>query len=103
MDLIIKNKNEFFILEAKHLNVGGGEQDKQISELIEIISLKSEKNNIRFISFLDGTYSNLFLAKEISKRAQKRLQQRKEVEKYLGDNPNNYWVNTAGFIRMFKT
>lgn len=100
LDLIIKYKNKIILLEAKHLNVGGGEQDKQISELIEILSLKKEKNNIFYISFLDGTYSNALLG-VISKKAKKKLKQRKQIEKYLRQNQQNYWLNTAGFKAFF--
>src|SRR4030042_4246663 len=62
LDLIIKAKNKILLCEAKHLNTSGGGQDKQISELIEILGL-SEKNNISYISFLDGKYSNILLGK----------------------------------------
>lgn len=96
LDLVIKNNNEFFILEAKHLNVGGGEQDKQVSELIELLSLKEGKENIHYISFLDGTYSNSLLG-EINKGSKKKIKQRKEIEQYLKKNPSNFWMNTAGF------
>ncbi len=101
LDLIIKNNGDFFLLEAKHLNVGGGEQDKQVSELIELLTLKEEKKNIRYISFLDGTYSNSLLG-EINKRSKKRIKQRKEIEQYLKKNPNNFWMNTAGFAEFVK-
>jgi hypothetical protein len=101
LDLLIKNDKKIFLLEAKHLNTGGGEQDKQISELIEILSLPQERDDIFYVSFLDGTYSNLLLDK-ITKSAKKRLKQRKEIEKYLNKNSNNFWVNTAGFESLIK-
>lgn len=100
LDLLIKCGNKIFLLEAKHLNVGGGEQDKQISELIEILSLKEDKNNVYYISFLDGTYSNALFG-VISNRAKKKLKQIKEINYYLTKYPNNYWVNTAGFKILF--
>ncbi len=100
LDLIIKFNKKIFLLEAKHLNVGGGEQDKQVSELIEILSIKKERSDIYFISFLDGTYSNILLG-GISKRAKKRLKQREEIEEYLKNNPNNFWLNTVGFKALF--
>lgn len=100
LDLLIKNNEKIFLLEAKHLNVGGGEQDKQISELIEILSLKKERNNIFYISFFDGTYSNVLLG-EISKRAKRKIKQRNEIEKFLKKNSQNFWTNTAGFIALF--
>jgi len=52
LDLLIKKGNKIFILEAKHLNTGGGEQNKQIDELIKILELKESKKDIHYISFL---------------------------------------------------
>src|SRR3989344_611964 len=101
LDLLIKNNKKIILLEAKHLNVGGGEQDKQISELIEILSLKKERENIFYVAFLDGTYSNILLG-EINKKAKKRLKQRIDIEKYLKNNKQNYLVNTMGFKKLFE-
>lgn len=95
LDLIIKAKDKIMVCEAKHLNTSGGEQDKQISELIEILGL-SEKNGVSYISFLDGNYSNVLLGDKGS-GDNKITKQREEIKKFLKNNPNNYWVNTAGF------
>ncbi|MFC1615261.1 DpnII family type II restriction endonuclease, partial [Patescibacteria group bacterium] len=94
LDLIIKIKNKILICEAKHLNTSGGAQDKQISELIEILGL-TEKNGVSYISFLDGNYSNILLSDD--GHGDKIITQRKEIKKFLKNNPNNYWVNTKGF------
>lgn len=101
MDLLIKDNSEFYLCEAKHLNTGGGEQDKQLSELIEIISLAESQGNIHYVAFLDGTYSNALLG-EVSSRAKKKLKQLKEIKKYLHKNPNNFWLNTHGFQKLFN-
>jgi len=100
LDLLIKEDNRIFLLEAKHLNTGGGGQDKQISELIELLSLKETKKYIYYISFLDGNYSNILLGD--NRNGDKIKQQRKEIIKYIKKNPNNFWVNTSGFINIFK-
>ncbi|MDD4477155.1 MAG: DpnII family type II restriction endonuclease [Patescibacteria group bacterium] len=97
LDLIIKVKNKILLCEAKHLNTSGGGQDKQISELIEILGL-TEKNNVSFISFLDGKYSNILLGD--NGYGDKVTTQRKEIKKFLNSNPNNYWVNTVGFENL---
>lgn len=94
LDLIIKAKNRTLLCEAKHLNTAGGGQDKQISELIEILNL-SERNGISYISFLDGKYSNILLSE--NGHGDKITTQRKEIKRFLNNNPANYWVNTAGF------
>lgn len=101
LDLIIKNKKTTFILEAKHLNTDGGEQNKQIDELIKILELKENNKNIFYVSLLDGTYSNKLLADSISKRSKKLRSQRRQIEKYLKNkNSRNFWVNTAGFEKL---
>ena len=100
LDLIVKYKNKIFLIEAKHLNTSGGGQDKQISELIEILNLKEKTRNISYVSFLDGSYSNILLSD--SRAGNKLSTQRKEIKKYLKNNPNNYWLNTAGFKNLFS-
>mgnify|MGYP001571779895 FL=1 len=100
LDLIIKMNERIFLCEAKHLNTSGGGQDKQIAELIEIISLKEQNKNISYVAFLDGSYSNVLLG--IGDGGDKLTTQRKEIKKYLLHNPNNFWVNTIGFEKLFK-
>ena len=100
LDLIIKINGRIFLCEAKHLNTSGGGQDKQISELIEIISLKEQNRNNSYIAFLDGSYSNILLSDRNG--GDKLITQRKEIKKYLLHNPNNFWVNTIGFETLFK-
>ena len=100
LDLIIKMGDRVFVCEAKHLNTSGGGQDKQISELIEIISLKERNENIFYIAFLDGSYSNVMLSDAIG--GDKLTRQKREIKKYLERNPNNFWVNTAGFKALFQ-
>lgn len=101
LDLIIKNSNKFFILEAKHINTSGGGQDKQISELIEILGLKENKKNIYFICFLDGYKSNLLLGIK-SKREGKLKDQQEEICRILKKNKNSFWLNTSGFKELIK-
>jgi len=100
LDLIIKLNSRIFLCEAKHLNTSGGGQDKQISELIEIIGLKEKNKKIHYMAFLDGSYSNILL--ENKKGGDKLMTQRKEIKKCLLRNPNNFWVNTSGFETLFS-
>ena len=100
LDLIIKKNEKIFLCEAKHLNTSGGGQDKQMSELIEILSLAEKRENVFFISFLDGKYSNLLLNSPARKNT-KRATQQKEIQKFLKSRPQNFWVNSAGFQALF--
>ena len=98
LDLIVKYKNKIFLIEAKHLNTSGGGQDKQISELIEVISLKEKNKHISYLAFLDGSYSNILLGNQ--NRGEKLATQKKDIQKYLSQNKNSYWVNTTGFKKL---
>ncbi len=100
LDLLIKVNGRIFLCEAKHLNTSGGGQDKQIAELIEIISLKEQNKNISYLAFLDGSYSNILLSDKNG--GDKLTTQRQEIKKYLLRNQQNFWVNTAGFDELFK-
>ena len=101
LDLLIKCFDAIFLLEAKHSNVGGGEQNKQVSELIEILSLQEDKQNVFYIAFLDGTHSNIVLG-DVTERAVRIKQQQKEILQYLKQNLKSIWLNTAGFKALFS-
>ena len=99
LDLIIKKNQEIYFLEAKHLNTGGGGQNKQIKELIDVVNLKSDKYH--FVAFLDGIHSNNILSAD-KDSSPKIKSQYKDILKCLRRNKNNYWINTAGFEKLFK-
>lgn len=93
LDFVIKNHNKYYILEQKNMGVSGGGQDKQIKELIEVISNTEKKNkDVFYISFIDGRYFQDVLLSE----APKNIQQVIDIEKALYST-DNFWLNTAGF------
>lgn len=95
LDILIKAGATIFLCEAKHLNTAGGAQDKQIAELIEIVSLRESSKNVSYVAFIDGAYANVLLR---DARGDGKLKtQQEEIKKYLLENPRNFWVNTAGF------
>jgi len=103
LDLIIKKGKDIFLLEAKHIHVSGGAQDKQIGELINLVGLKSPKDNIHIVSFLDGRYSNTLLGSDPSnEKKNKSDTQHKNIIHHLKINESNYWLNTTGFVKLFK-
>ncbi|KKS22947.1 MAG: hypothetical protein UU81_C0045G0006 [Microgenomates group bacterium GW2011_GWC1_41_8] len=105
LDLIIKKDGQIYFLEAKHLKVGGGVQDKQIIEIINLLNFKTGKENHHTVSFLDGIYSNALLSIGVGSRSRKlknKIQkQYVDVIKSLKNNPGNFWLNTAGFEKFF--
>ena len=98
MDLIIKNKNNYYFLEAKHINTAGGAQNKQIKELVDNLKYKGNIN-IHFVSFLDGVYFNWIFA--ATHKNTKLYNQRKDIYSALKDHQYSYFINTAGFNKMF--
>lgn len=101
LDFVIKHNENYYLLEAKHINVSGGAQDKQIKELIGLISLTEKNKKISYISFMDGKYSNEILVNNQSKRSKKKYNQLKEININI-NNTNNFWLNTKGFDKFLE-
>src|SRR3989338_8400211 len=101
-DFLIKHEADIFIVEHKHTKEGGGGQDRQINEVISLISFSENNPKIHYISFLDGIYFNLFAnTKYLSKG--KISNQLKNIKQNLNRNKQNYFVNTAGFKKLLIT
>ncbi len=105
LDLVVKKNADIYFLEAKHLNTGGGGQNKQILELIDLIKNKTNSSNHHFVAFLDGIYSNTLLSNyqniENNSEKNKIQNQYSDLIKTLKTRKNNYWLNTAGFKKLF--
>ena len=99
-DFLIRHREDIFIVEHKHTKEGGGGQNKQINEVISFISFSESNSKIHYISFLDGIYFNLFAKKKYLNKG-KILNQLKNIKENLRRNKQNYFVNTAGFKKLF--
>lgn len=100
-DLVFKADDHLFVVEGKHVKEPGGAQNKQVLELIEFVKHSERSSNIHYVSFMDGMYFNYFISTD-SNSNNKTARQRKDIERALASNKNNYFVNTAGFIRLLK-
>jgi len=100
-DIVLKIGDHFFIIEAKHIKESGGAQDKQIVEMIEFIKYSENSKFIHYLSFMDGVYFNNFIWTP-PENSTKVNRQKEDIEKYLKDNPSNFFVNTAGLKEIFK-
>ena len=111
LDIVIKAKDLFFFLEAKHIKDSGGAQDKQIKELIGLFQNKMPNKQF-IVSFLDGVYSNTLL--DISEpilsnptiltinNQSKLITQKFEIITSLKDNPQAIWVNSKGYELLLE-
>lgn len=102
LDVILKDGNKIAFLEAKHLKEGGGEQDKQIKELIDIVDKCPQNENVYHVAFMDGLYSNILLKQKSSSKKNKVEKQFAEIESALKRNKNCFWVNTKGLTTFLK-
>ncbi|MDR0646648.1 MAG: hypothetical protein LBG46_06880 [Elusimicrobiota bacterium] len=113
LDIIVKNGRFLTFIEAKHLKEGGGEQNKAIEELINVIKKpKNGKQNIFYGAFIDGVYANVLLdleannidnPKSVGKYGKnKTITHKLEIIKALKANPNSLWFNTSGYTAFIK-
>jgi Holliday junction resolvase len=98
-DVVLKVGNHFLIIEAKHIKESGGAQDKQIDEIIKFIKHSENSKFIHYTSFLDGIYFNNFI---LPPKSSKVYRQKQEIREHLKNNPNNFFLNTAGIICLFQ-
>ncbi|MDD5144796.1 MAG: hypothetical protein PHW72_01610 [Candidatus Pacebacteria bacterium] len=99
-DFLIKDGKNIFIVEHKHMKECGGGQDKQINEIISFISFSERNQEIHYVSFLDGIYFNLFTKDNLNEC--KVRNQLNSIKKSLKNNKQNYFLNTAGFKKLFN-
>lgn len=96
-DAIFKYDNKIYIVEHKHIKEGGGGQDKQLSEVIDLI--KNSEENVVYISYMDGLYFNALINPKPNTKMSKI---RDDILQYLEKNPNNLFLNTLGFEKFVK-
>lgn len=101
-DVIFRSDNAYYICEAKHVKEGGGGQDKQIAEIISFTNIgdhKTKRNDVFYVSFLDGVYFN----KLATAQRGKVYEQRAQIEAALGGGAPSYFINTYGLCRLLQS
>lgn len=96
-DAVFRHKGTYYIVEHKHLKESGGGQDKQMTELVDLIKYTQDK--VVYISYLDGPYFNELEMPTVNTKTYKIKQ---DIIENLTQNPNNYFVNTSGFNSLIK-
>ena len=99
LDVLLKNQQHIFLLEAKHLNtLSGGAQSKSMSELLSFIKLNFP--TVHLIAFLDGYGSNELLSNPM--KPPKAIRQYNTICRTLQKRPQSFWLNTAGFELLLQ-
>jgi len=98
-DFLVRLSDDIFIIEHKHVKESGGGQDKQFSEVISFVGYSEKDPRIHYLSFVDGIYFNQFTE---GRSDTKLANQFDNIKDNLSKNRQNYFVNTAGFKRLFQ-
>ncbi|MDR1721132.1 MAG: hypothetical protein LBR09_01915 [Endomicrobium sp.] len=107
----MKNKDKYIFIEAKHLKEGGGSQNEQLNDAIQIVKYRPKQDNIFCGAFIDGVYSNAILEipedfiknpYKLQDTKNKLTAQQKDIMKTLKDNSASFWFNTVGFKEFIK-
>lgn len=97
-DMLFKFRGQFYIMEMKTMKGSGGGQDKQLVEVINFIRYAEDDERIHYITFMDGEYVNMLFRSQ----QPKIRRQYADIVNCLKSNPGNYFVNTAGFVRLME-
>ena len=96
-DMLFKINEDFYVLEHKLTNGGGGSQNAEINEIIQFINYTEENVNWHYVSCLQG---NFFKKLNKFNNEPKAANQYRNVIQNLNNNPNNYFINGKGFEKM---
>lgn len=98
-DMLIKIFNDFYIIEHKLTNGGGGSQNSEINEIIQFINQSEDLDNWHYISCLQG---NFFRRLNENNKEPKVVRQLNNIIQNLENNSRNYFVNGKGFSKLMN-
>lgn len=98
-DLFLKINNDFYILEHKLTNGGGGAQNAEINEIIQFIGYEEEKKNWHYISCLQGDF---FKKLNSESKEPKAFSQYQNIINNLTLHSGNFFLNGKGFERFIN-
>lgn len=96
-DMLFKVDDDYYILEHKLTNGGGGSQNYEINEIIQFVNYAEKKDNWHYVSCLQG---NFFKKLNKFNSEPKAANQYRKIIENLNKNPNNYFINGKGFEKL---
>ena len=96
-DILIRKKDDIYIVEHKMINGSGGSQNEEMNEIIDFIGYPESNPHVRYISCLNGNYMS-----ELNRSVGKSKAQKTRIIKHLGCFNRNYFVNGMGFQKLLK-
>ena len=104
-DILLKLKDNFYIVEHKMTNGDGGSQNAEINEIISFIKQQETNKKIHYISCLEGNFMsklNIDNNSNTTKQNNKHISQYNDIIDSLQKYPSNYFVNGNG-LKMLIT
>lgn len=98
-DMLIKIKDNFYILEHKLTNGSGGSQNLEINEIIQFISYTEINKQWHYISCLQGNY---FIKLRDNPNEPKTMKQLENINENLKNNQGNLFVNGKGLEKFIN-
>lgn len=98
-DMLIKVDDNYFILEHKLTNGGGGSQNAEINEIIDFTRYDEENEKYHYVSCLQGDFIQYLTEKSTQP---KNIHQRTNIQNALKQHPNNYFVNGKALEKLIK-
>ncbi len=98
-DLLIKIKEHYFIIEHKLTNGGGGAQNAEINEIIQFISYRESNENVHYVSCLQGDYFSKLSGQNLEPKVRTQYL---NIQNNLTVNPQNYFVNGLGIVKLIR-
>lgn len=96
-DMFLAVYGEFYIVEHKLTNGGGGSQNAEINEIIQFINYEEEKDNWHYISCLQGNFFKKLNKDNHEPKAEKQFI---NVNNNLASHKGNFFVNGKGFEKL---
>lgn len=96
-DMFLKIKDDYYILEHKLTNGGGGSQNAEINEIIQFINYDEGKEHWHYISCLQGNFFKKLNSNNLEPKA---ASQYRNVINNLNNHKGNYFINGKGFEKL---
>lgn len=96
-DCVFVAGGELYLLEHKFKKESGGGQDNELVQLVDLI--KFTDAGVHYVGFLEGAYFNKYKTASRGKVAE----QLSQIREALQNNPQNYFVNTAGLKKLLRS
>ena len=100
-DLFLKIKNNYIIVEHKHMTTGGGHQNTVIVDIMDFIN--EEDQNVYYVSYVDGIVFQDYFGLDYNPNSDDKYNLTNDnLNRIFESKKRSYIVNTAGFDKLIS-